>query len=507
MKVVLIILVILQSISVWSWAEITHKNSMEDSIIYMETAGTVQQRWASDYLKAKMGGRNTGSCENIFYPEIVYDNSENDPDDEQQCGAIGSLVVGSIQPDYLIDTFWTNKFGNLAWSADFGESSNLNYDWLSYINYTSFSHHINMNTEYYEDHNGFKPHTRIYNDFDGYSYQADYAYKLSWGYANDSRIGLQDGRMVIDLQKCTHGDCYARKSRYANFNIAIDYKQNGSKTPVDLEDTYRKDKGEYDERRLDWGSKSNYNCYSDYGTIGNCPDLAYRDISEEFYKPNRAKHLDCGKWTWGDECNRGYDDWVIFEPTDNAGTFYYNELFLEGRAFKSTKYRNMTLQKYRIVDRYYNISAGDFVFLGMMSHFLQDTTEYHHNAATLDFEHKSFEHFIDDEYYGLRVVGENDDSSKNMENYYTVQRLMTLRQYRFRNSPGHIDKTFMEAAFVTHTARYRDGYNVFKEKGYSGNERAAKLAINNAITGIVLALEKSVIDLRKCRNSDSCDNM
>jgi hypothetical protein len=39
-----------------------HQNFPEESVLYMEFQGTNQQRWAADYLKAKAGGRYTGTC-------------------------------------------------------------------------------------------------------------------------------------------------------------------------------------------------------------------------------------------------------------------------------------------------------------------------------------------------------------------------------------------------------------------------------------------------------------
>ena len=45
----------------WAYSFTVHQNMPEDSVLYMEFQGTNQQRWAADYLKAKAGGRYTGS--------------------------------------------------------------------------------------------------------------------------------------------------------------------------------------------------------------------------------------------------------------------------------------------------------------------------------------------------------------------------------------------------------------------------------------------------------------
>ena len=46
--------------SALAFADRSHKNSSQDAVIYMETYGTMQQRWAADFLKAKTGGRESG---------------------------------------------------------------------------------------------------------------------------------------------------------------------------------------------------------------------------------------------------------------------------------------------------------------------------------------------------------------------------------------------------------------------------------------------------------------
>lgn len=67
-----------------------HQNMPEEAFIFMELNGTNQQRWVSDYVKAKTEGRYSGQSVNIGYTAAELGHYGNDI----QQGAIGFHRVG-----------------------------------------------------------------------------------------------------------------------------------------------------------------------------------------------------------------------------------------------------------------------------------------------------------------------------------------------------------------------------------------------------------------------------
>ena len=106
-----------------------HKNIPEEGFLYMEFQGTNQMRWAADYLKAKAGGRYSGTCVNINYTP-----SEMSLGDNVQCGAIGIERVGGVKPDYFWDAFWDDLLIFNWHVEDFGLYSNNFTSWFHFVN-------------------------------------------------------------------------------------------------------------------------------------------------------------------------------------------------------------------------------------------------------------------------------------------------------------------------------------------------------------------------------------
>jgi len=424
----------------------THMNSAEDAIIFMETEGSNQQRWAADYLKAKAGGRYSGA---EFNSKMTHG---------QQNGLIGIARAGATAPDYFQDTFWSDTTG-FSWKFSiFGAFQN---------NYTAYSHFMNLLKQ---NDDGKNIKTSNYNDYDGYSYNA------SFGASDMSDAGIDyvvasymnDAQMTIDLPNCK--ECSDKFTIVPNGNPAMDYKQNGSTTPLGVP---RGDK------KLGSDDGTNYNCFSD-SNFNDCPDRG--DKYDGIYQIPNTNPGESSSFS-SDE------DWVIMEPLDNAATFYFNEWFIEGGNSK-----NSSLEPQAAKNRYYSITAPDITYLTLAMHYAGDSSVQIHIWNTLGYNHSGYEEWIED-HYGKRSVGSND-TIKNFEDYSLVKAFMKSRANGILND---VDNILTENAFYTYLARFRSGYDIMKNEDDGTRKNAAVYAVNQAIVNIALLYEKAVCDLRKYR--------
>ena len=464
-----------------AFSHLTHKNIPEDAFLFMESRGSIQMRWVTDYLKAKAGGRYSGACATL--------QSLDPKDTEANCGAIGMVRAGGVSPDYHIDNFW-DFFLGFDWKVEtYGFFRN---------NFTSMQHFINLTTQNSE---GYRVVTDVYNDYDGYGYNAAYgSFKLA---TLDTlmALGLNSAQMTIDLPNCTHSKCAEKWSPYPNANTPIDYRQNGSKTPVGTPSS--------DSKKLATSDGSNYNCYSDtfspWPLELNCPDEGTKVNGDEYQIPNTIPG--------GGDRLTGDQDWIIYEPGDNAATFYYVELFLEGGSA-----RNGQLDTSAIVGRYYTLAGGEIYYLGIPNHWSGDNGQQTHIWSSLGFNHGDYESWVE-ERYGLdrpRSKGECGvpDPNTNFECFDQAESYLAYRQNRYNLDReqdgqveiGYVDYILMEQAFLTYYVRFRAGYDTLTDTSDATRKRAATYAINTVIGTIALELEKGVMDLRRCRNSSSCDN-
>lgn len=476
---------VLASNALYSYTHEVHKNLPEDAFIFMEVAGTNQQRWVADYLKAKAGGRYTGYCQQLAPPSHEIDDAKEighvgycvDASPETHYGAVGIARVGGIAPDFVFDSFY-DDFTFFSWHfPDSGMYAN---------NFTSIQHFSNLLTS---NEKGDPIRTNNYNDYDGYSYNASYGFP-SMGYDWMLAVGMNNASMSINVPGCTHRNCRLRYSLVPNGNPAIDYRQRGSTTPV----------GTPSGPKQLAGDGSNYNCYSDT-LFNNCPDLGSK-VGKYYQIPNT--HPGKGTFFKGDE------DWIIAEPGTNAATFYYNEFFLEGGAS-----RNDSLQLGSVVGRYYSISAEELIYLAAVQHWTGDFSQPTHLWATLGYNHGDFEGFADKK-YGKRKIGRTD-STENYENIEYTLAQMNARQnrgfsyiptndYRGNDKAGGPDRFLMETAFLTYHMINRPGHNKMKTTDKRVWRNVLAWALPSAITGTAILFEKGVLDLRRCRNSASCNN-
>jgi len=453
---------------VWGFGDATHKNLPEDAIIYMETQGSNQQRWAADYIKAKAGGRYSGTCVNINY------DPSNIGADNTQCGAHGIMRVGGVKPDYFRESFW-DDLTFYSWGPP-------QYGILAQ-NFSAWYHFINL-AEKNVDNDRLV--TNNYNTIDGYAPNATYSNfgGLDWLIT----VGMNNAKMTVDLPGCTDPTCTEKSSIATGIdtNPATDYRQNGSTTPVSAGSGSKK---------LEEQDGTNYNCFSDTAIIGACPDLGV-----EFDGTLQIPNVVPG--------GSGYDpisyftnnqDWVVYEPAYNPATFYYNELWLEG--FLS---RNTSLQTGPIISRYYNLSGPELLYFAVVNHYGADAAQITHVWATQSNNHPDYESFVSDE-YGKRQIG--NSAAQNWEDYVRAQAYMNTRQNRYHGAPGEIRKLILEQAFLTYHIRRRSGYDKMTTSNHAVWENAGRWAVSNAITTITLTNEKAVLDLRKCRNSAACNNL
>jgi hypothetical protein len=424
-----------------AFSDKSHKNTAQDAVIYMETCGTNQQRWAADFLKAKTGGRSSGGTG--FNPNNG---------DGLQFGFINVARAGATAPDYTQDIWWddTTTWG---WNA-------------VGINFTSWTHFMNL-LKTNDDGNTLKYNN--YNDFDGYSWNGCFGFPnsgIDWTVASY----MNDAWMTIDLANCT--DCTEKFTFVPNGNPAVDYRQNGSTNPLGNPSS--------DAKKIGKDNGTSYNCYSDCTWPNDCPDRG--DTLGGLYQiPNTHP---------GDDDNfTSNQDWVVFEPLDNAAAFYYNEFFLEGGAS-----RNNHLDTGPVAGRYYTIASADMKYLAMTMHYAGDSCIQHHIWNTSGYNHSDYETWVEDR-YGNRTLG-GSDGNANYENYATVAAMLRSRSNR---DPEAQDDIITENAFITYLLRYRSGYDVLSNTDDTTRKNAGSHAVNQAIATIVLLYEKGVMDLRHYR--------
>ena len=547
-KVLFIIFLVGFVFNAEAFTRLVHQNIPEDAFVFLETNGTIQQRWVADYLKAKTNGRSNGKCGEIRFfsteDKVVQDKYYH------QCGITGVARTGGTAPDFFIDTFWSAWMGFSYHMADQG---------LMLNNFSSWSHFINL-LEF--NQGGYKVVNNVYNDYDGYAYNATYGYT---GFPNADWITasvIGNAKMTVDLPNCTNSACKDKFSIYPNANPSTDYKQNGSRTPVGVpskagaeitlegisDNDYTTVIEQYPEvkaflptkeslglwlgeqklrdnatnhtvkdvlavigKQLDNGPLTNYNCFSDDILLPCLTDVGSKDGNGYYVYPNRV--LKSNGTSDGSDFRYKIDiapdqDWVIYEPADNVATFFYNELFLEGG-----KSRNSTLNKESIRGRYYslvsnsdyNISttdSGDLKYLSVVHHWVGDMGQMAHIWSTLGYGHGSFEGFVDDN-YGIRDIGQNTE--KNYEDYDYIKAALVSRHNRFLPDVP-LYKLMMEQAFRTYNVRFRAGYDYFVTTNKNVWKTNAIWGVNNAIALSVLVWEKGILDLRRCRNNTNCDN-
>jgi hypothetical protein len=426
--------------SLLAFSNKTHKNTAEDAIVYMEMNGTNQQRWAADYLKAKVGGRVTGGTG--FNPNNG---------DGTQYGFLNIAKAGATAPDYTQDLWWddTTTWG---WNA-------------VGINFTSWTHFMNLLKNNDE---GDTVKYNNYNNFDGYSWNGSFGFPstgIDWTVASY----MNDAWMTINLASCS--DCSDKFTFVPNGNPAWDYRQNGSTTPPGTPSG---------SKQVDSGNGTNYNCYSDCTWPNDCYDKGSQ-VGGTYQIPNTYP---------GDDDNfTSNQDWVIFEPLDNAAMFYYDEFFLEGGTS-----RNTTLQTSAVAGRYYSINSSGIQWLTMIMHYAGDACIQHHIWNTSGYNHSDYETWVEDR-YGNRTPG-GSDANANYENYTNVTAMIRSRS---DHDPASIDRIITENAFITYLLRYRSGYDVLSNTDDTTRKNAGSHAVNQAIATIVLLYEKGVLDLRRYR--------
>jgi len=443
-----------------------HQNMPEDGFLYMEFQGSNQMRWAADYLKAKAGGRYTGTCVNINYTasEMSYGNNV-------QCGALGIERVGGVKPDYFWDAFWDDLLFFNWHVEDFGIYSN---------NFSSWFHFVNL-LKTNED--GDKLITNNYNKFDGYAYNQTYGFP-NIGIDYLLAVFMNNAQMSVNLPNCTDTNCgeWQGISALYKANPATDYKQNGSTTPVS---------GGSGSKATEQQDGTNYNCFSDLTLFGNCPDLG-TEYDGTYQVPNG--NPGGGGILFGDE------DWVIYEPATNASAFYYNQMWLEGLAS-----RNSTLETGPIQGRYYSVSGSEILYFTVVQHWAGDMTQIAHIWSTIGYNHGDYESYADEK-YGKRVIG-GSDGDKNYEDYMESQAYANSWQARYSIPVGNIDRLLMEQVFRTYHIRLRGGTDIMTTSNKGVWTNAAIWAVRNSTAEMALITEKAVLDLRKCRNSAACDNL
>ena len=463
-KLWIILFILIATVDVAAFTVEVHKNMPEEGFLYMETQGTNQMRWAADYIKAKAGGRYTGTCVNINYTPEEMGRGDN-----TQCGALGIERVGGDKPDFFIDAFW-DDFVMFNWHVpDFGIYSN---------NFTSWSHFVNL---LYTNESGDQLITNNHNKVDGYAYNATYGFP-NLGIDYLLATFMNNSAMTVNLPNCTDSKCteWVSIATGVNTNPATDYRQNGATTPVS---------GGSGSKRTEQADGMNYNCFSDTIIIGSCPDMGAK-TGGLFQYPNIVPGG--GHFLSGDE------DWVIYEPATNDATFYYNELWLEGMAS-----RNTSLQKAPIVGRYYRVSGSELQYFAVVQHWAGDMTQQAHIWSTIGFNHGDYESYADTT-YGVRQIG--GATGNNYENYQLSQAYANGWQNRYNLPVGNIDRVLMEQAFRSFHIRYRAGYDFMSTTNKTIWAIAAVWAVHNATAETAIITEKAVMDLRKCRNSATCDN-
>lgn len=424
--------------------DIAHKNTAVDAIAYMETSGTNQQRWAADYLKARAGGRSSGD------PSINPNNG-----DGVQSGLIGMVRAGSVLPDYLQDLWWEDT---TTW--------NWCFEIAGYqINFSSWTHFMNL---LQTNAGGTGLVVNNYNDFDGYSYNGAYGYadgvSIDWAVS----VYMNNAWMTVDLPNCT--ECGGSYTAVPGANPALDYRQNGSTTPVG-----NPGNGGY---RSGVDGRTNYNCYSDTQPVNNCPDTA-NEVNGMYQVPNTGSADNC--FFCGDSYTSD-QDWVIFEPLDNAAVFYYDEWFLEGGDSTAGSNR-YSLQAGAVTGRYYSIPSYHLNYLTTVMHYAADANALVHIWNTSGYNHSDYEEWIDNNYSGLK-----DDA-----------KVSSCINSRFNRWEQRVDHVLTENAFITYHARSLSGRDIMNNTDDATRRNCATDAVNQAVASIVILFEKGVMDLRKYR--------
>jgi hypothetical protein len=442
----------------------THQNLPEDAFLYMEFQGTNQMRWVTDYMKAKTGGRYSGTCVNINYTPAEMGAGNN-----TQCGALGIERVGGVKPDYFWDAFWDDLLFFNWHVEDFGIYSN---------NFTSWGHFVNLLKT---NESGDQLVTNNHNTYDGYAYNQTYGFP-SIGIDYLMATFMNNAQFSVNLPNCTDATCNEWQGISALYkaNPATDYRQNGSITPIS---------GGSGSKATEQADGMNYNCFSDVTLIGNCPDNG-SEQGGTTQIPNTVPG--------GGHLLSGDEDWVIYEPATNASTFYYNEMWLEGLASK-----NSSLQTAPIVGRYYTVTGPEFLYFTVVQHWAGDMTQQSHIWSTIGFNHGNYESHVDDN-YGDRSIG--GSSGQNYENYLESQGYANSWQNRYNLPVGNVHRLLMEQVFRTYYIRLRSGYDTLYNSG-SVWTNAGTWAVRNSTAEMAIITEKAILDLRKCRNSSACNNL
>lgn len=530
-----------------SFVDNAHQNLPEDALLYIESYGSNQQRWAFDYLKAKAGGRYIDSSSNAGdYSATVGGPGQNsagpkfgdvygnggakttipspatrisvaamaanpcfDPQDFALlkappegpfvgvgCGIIGISRAGGVGPDYFRDTFWHGSgiTGGVVTSGSWKYTA-PDFTKIGDLNFSSAFHFINLvNKNYDSGSNQQDLVNNVYNDYDGYSYNGNWNYSsfLGSGVGKDYGVAIafNNAQMSIDVQNCTA--CTGEGGIYTLVNYANppqSYKQNRSTTPVGTPGS--------DGTKIPSGTGSNYNCYSDMKLTGNCPD-------EGWYYCFSTVFGACTSWQYripnttpgGGDTAYADQDWIIYEPADNAATFFYNEVFLE----KGTSYSggNMnSLQPSAVTGNYYTMDAMSLRGLGVVMHWAGDINQPMHIWSTLGNNHSEFEAFADST-YGRRTVG-GSDSGKNYENFANDARAFT--NSRVKRYYDGLDEIYLENAWITYNTRLRSGFDVVVNTDTTTRGNMLRHGVNSAIATMALIFEKAAMDLRKCRTA------
>lgn len=455
--------------SIFPWSVDVHQNIPEDSVLYMEFQGTNQQRWAADYVKAKAGGRYSGSCVNINYTPDKMSRGDN-----TQCGAIGIHRVGGDKIDFLHDTFLDHP---------------LFYGWEDPIlgnNLTSYTHFINLKQT---TANGDPLITNNYNTIDGYSYNTTYGFQEFGSMDSLIAFALGAATVTINVGGCTDSKCGEWLSAAAgmNTNPIVDYMQNGSITPLG---------SPHGSKQLGLDDGTNYNCLSDTAVVAPCPDKGSQ-YGGTYQVPNTNPGGASGNVLSFFESN---EDWIIWEPSYNAATFYYNECWLEG-----LNSRNHSLETGPIVGRYYNVTGDQVLYYTLTHHYTGDVTQMTHVWVSTGYNHTDIEGFNED-HYGKRQIG-GSNPAQNYENYVNSQAYSNSRQNRYNVPVGNIPKLILEQTFLTYHIRFRSGYDKMTTSNQGVWENFIRYSMQNGIASMALINEKAVMDLRKCRNSGTCLNL
>lgn len=442
-----------------------HHNFPEEAFLYMEFQGTNQQRWAADFLKAKGGGRYTGTC-------VILGGASIGRGDNVECGAIGMNRVGGDKPDYVQDVFIDHPILPFNWN-------------VIGINVTSYTHFINLKTS---DASGNQLVTNNYNKIDGYSYNTTYGFQEFGSLDSLIALGLNASQFSINPLGCTDSNCaeYIPAGDGINENPTVDYKQNGSTTPIG---------SPHGAKQLGSDDGTNYNCLSDTAVVGNCPDSG-SEVGGTFQIPNTnpGGGRDFGSFFMSNQ------DWVIWEPSYNAATFYFNEVWLEGLAS-----RNHSLETTPIVGRYYNITGDQILYYALTHHYSGDIVQMTHVWVSTGYNHTDIEGWAED-HYGDRSIGASN-GSQNFENYLNSQAYSNSRQNRYNLPVGNVANIIVEQTFYTYHLRFRSGYDKMSTSNTGVWQNVVTWAVQNITAEMALVNEKAVMDLRKCRNNSTCNNL